>query len=515
MNFKYRNAKYAFLIFTLTFSSAFFFQNCGIQNPNGLSSQKTEITPTNLFSNSNMATAPLNSPPSNIPLTTAQIVLDSDIKCLPPSDTSIPVSKHLKYFGMLSSMTEDTTNFENWKSDIMATLKMGNMQGVEYVQLANDPDYTKSIALLKQKINFLAQYKINIVLIVQKILFDSNGKPFTNYTANWSKILNAVNAFKPLIKSIYLFDEPFWNVLTNQKKGNTSYVSNAEMYNNLNIVGSLMHQTLPDAALVFVEAYPMVNENLKIPDIFDWIGMDCYTGFESCEGHSIPEYYQILKKLQPNKKLVVLPPAMIFKKPQDIQMADRMKVKDIFLSYMNWIASEPNIITSLSFIYRYDQTIEVFTGANKICESADIHRLFWKKFSRLLNEGYKAPHFECTGTGILNSYSMTFNVIASNYDINMPGHYFTAGYNILNKSWYLYANNQWSLYDGSESSIISFPTNAISSNLSGILFSQQDLSSAPNGQFYLGYGIGLTKMEAWNNMLNNIQYSHCSTLPAN
>lgn len=516
MSSKNKNTKLAFLLFICSFSLAFTFQNCAPNNASNASSHFKIPDSNEMIFNVDFSSTNANTALSSVqsPLSSKQIVLDTDIQCLPAIDTAIPVSKHLQYTGMLSSMGSDAIDFETWKTDISATLKMGNLQGVELVILPNDPTHAKSLDLMKKKLSFLSQYNVKIVLIVQRILFDANGKLFSNYTTNWSKVISALSSFKPLINSVYIYDEPFWNVLTNEKNGNTAFVSATEMYNNLNTAGLLIHQTLPGTALVFIEAYPMINDSLKIPDVFDWIGMDCYTGFENCEGQSIPKYYETLKKLQPNKKLVILPPAMIFKKAQDITPADRTKVKDIYLQYMNWIASEPNIITSFSFIYRYDQTIEVFTGANKLCESADIHRLFWRKFSRLKAEGLKNPTFSCAGSGPLSTYSMTFGFTASNYDAGVSGHYFVGGFNVINNSWYLYADNKWSLYDGTEASVISIPAPAISASLSGPLFTQQNLSSAPNGKIYLGYGIGSHKMEAWNNMLINNQYAQCAVLPA-
>ncbi|MBK9294752.1 MAG: hypothetical protein IPM57_09965 [Oligoflexia bacterium] len=40
----------------------------------------------------------------------------------------------------------------------------------------------------------------------------------------------------------------------------------------------------------------------------DWIGMDCYEGFDSCGGKSIPWYYEQIKKTMHSKqKLIAVP----------------------------------------------------------------------------------------------------------------------------------------------------------------------------------------------------------------
>jgi len=498
-NFTHRKKTFTFLagvlffLGTMTLSSLF--QNCGRLNMSNLNSPSP--SPSN----------------NNEPLLTSRVVNDSDLQCLPSNDTTLPVSPHLKYTGMLSSMGNDTIDYNQWKLDVSATLKMGNLQAVEFMPLKDDVDLTESFKLFKQKLEFLSQQKINILLVVQNIFFDLNGQLKKDYEKNWLKLLTAISPYQSSIKVIYPYDEPFWNIVSNQKKNNKLFVNNQTMYNNLTTAGLLMHKTLPNVPLVYVEGYPVVNEKLKIPDVFDWIGMDCYTGFENCEGRSIPEYYNILKKLKPGKKLVVLPPSMIFKKPEDILPADRMKVKDIFVKFMNWIHSETNIIASLSFIYTYRQTIEVFTSADRICESADIHRLFWKKFSRLNNEGRVNPSFSCKGWGPLNSYSMNGMLRVSNYDVNLPGHYFVAGLNPSNNNWYCYANGAFSLYDGSENSILSYPTPSLNETTSSNFMIEQDLTGASNTAIYIGYGVGASKMEAWNNMLANKTFSQCSILP--
>ena len=441
-------------------------------------------------------------------------VLDSDIQCLAPNDTVVPVSRHLQYVGMLASMGSDTGDFEIWKADVEATAKMGNLQAVEFIILNDDPDASKSIALFKEKLAYLVQNELHILLSVQHILFDSDGRLAANYASDWSRILDIAESFRQSIKAIFLYDEPFWNVVSNQQKGRLTFVSAGEMYDNLSTAGRLVHQTLPDTPLIFVEGYKVVNADLRIPDVFDWIGMDCYTGFENCEGKSIPEYYQTLKQLRPGKKLIAFPPGIIFKKPEDILEADRLMLKDIDLKFMNWVASEPDIIASMSFIYRYDQTTEIFTGANKICESADIHRLFWRKFSRLQNEAVREAQFSCEGSGSLNSYSMTFELTSSSYDTHVAGYYFVIGFDDRTNSWYFYRNNQWSQYDGTESSMVSFPTTAISERLTGELFRNQDLSAAPGGQIFIGHGIGTSKTAAWTHMINNNLYALCVTLPS-
>lgn len=321
---------------------------------------------------------------SNFPITTPeQFVMNSDLECSDPEeDQAFTVSKHLKYVGMFASMKADTIDLEKWENDVRAALKMGNIQAVEFLDLSSTASFNQSFRLFKKKMLILSKYQVGVIVMVQDLFFEPNGHLKSDYVSAWKKLKHILWPFKSKIKGFYLFDEPYWNIEMNIRNGNKEYVSIEEMTRNLTTVGNLVHRSMSSIPLIFIEAYTMVKDDMIIPDVFDWVGMDCYTGFENCEGKSIPDYYQIIKKIQPNKKLVVLPSAIIFKKPEDILLQDRLKLKNSYIQFMNWMATEPNIVTSFSFMYRFEQTNEVFTGANNLCEIADSHRLYWRKFYR-------------------------------------------------------------------------------------------------------------------------------------
>lgn len=321
---------------------------------------------------------------SHFPITTPeQFVMNSDLECLDPEDDqAFTVSKHLKHLGMLTSMGPDANNLEKWERDVRAALKMGNTQVVQFLDLSKNSSDDQSFRLFKKKMLILTKYQVDIIIVVQELFFDINGHLKSDYASSWKKIRRILKPFHKKIKGFYLMDEPYWNVEVNIRKGNKEYVTAEEMTHNLTTVGNLLHSTMPSVPLIFIEAYTMINENMIIPDVFDWVGMDCYTGFDNCEGKSIPEYYRIIRNVQPGKKLVVMPSGIILKKAEDIQLEDKLKLKNIHTQFMNWVATQPDVILSLSFIYRYEQSIEVFTGANKICEIADNHRLYWRKFYR-------------------------------------------------------------------------------------------------------------------------------------
>jgi hypothetical protein len=109
---------------------------------------------------------------------------------------------------------------------------------------------------------------------------------------------------------------------------------------------------------------------------------------------------------------------------------------------------------------------------------------------------------------------MTGSIKISNYDKGLSGHYFAAGWDPNASKWYSFSNNQWVQYDGTETTLLSMPTANLQDRAALTLFNQTNLAPFPLGKIYLGYGIGATKLSAWNNMMSNLtQYGQCGTLP--
>jgi hypothetical protein len=327
-----------------------------------------------------------------------------------------------------------------------------------------------------------------------------------------------VYPYKSIIKGIYLFYRPFWNAQIHQ-------LSPSTVSAQLTQAGQLIKSLLPGIPLIFIEAFSMVNEGMYIPAVFDWIGMDCYGSFDYCGDNtygrkSIPQYYQILKNRittlnLKNKKLIVIPGAAISKRMAEISITDRILLVDTFRKTMNWIANEPDVIASLSFLYDYNQTDQRITGAKYISQSTDIHKLFWRKFRRVLANPI-LPKLTCSGRGDLNSYSMSASIKVSNYDSGLRGHYFFTGHDVTRNEWYFYALGRWVLYDGNPLNVISVPFNSLSNLLNLTLFTNSNLTTYPIGQIYLGYGVGVSRIDAFNNMIANpSQLKNCQVLPHN
>lgn len=430
----------------------------------------------------------------------------------------LPVSKNLKYFGVLSSNTSDAIDLNSWKTNTLSLLKMGNLHDVEFIPLANDDkNYSRSIKLLIQKIVFLKERNSKVVLWVQAAFFDQSGQLKQDYKTTWAKLNAAASPLKSIIKGIYLFDKPFWTAQTN-------HIPLSVMYDRLTVTGQLIKSSFSAIPLIYIEAYPMVNASLNIPAVFDWIGMECYGSFESCGDDvygrkSIPEYYQILKDRiaalnLANKKFVVIPgSALADKYSSKITPSDRVNIIDVFRKLMTWVIKEPDVVAVMSFLNQYNRAPEPIMGFKLVCQNPDFQKLFWHKFKRL-SENSTIPAISCVGTGIRNSYSMKASIKISNFDAGLPGYFFFVGHDVVRNEWYFNWIGRWVKYTGKSEEIAALSGGSLADKIDLTLFNDNDLSSNSINEIYVGYGIGPSKMEALRNMISNpSQFKNCQALP--
>ncbi len=310
---------------------------------------------------------------SDAQITEATFAKDSDLQCLRFQDYTFSIPKSLKYFGMLPSTGEDVRDFEKWKQQINATLKMGNTQVIEIWDTGDDD---QTVADFKRRADYIYPYRHSIIVVLQQVFFArATGQLKSNYTPLWNKISAVMKSYSvnPFI-AMYLYDEPYWNA---QLKG----IPSSDLTQQLNVAGQAIKASLPGMPLIFMEAYTMVNNQMIIPDIFDWVGADCYT--EDCNGSTIFQLYEIIKaKLKPHQKLVVIPTAFVFKEPNQFTKADGVWLKDQFIKYAQWLAAQTNVIASVSFLYSLTISTEKIIAAENFCDSTDIHKIYSRQFQR-------------------------------------------------------------------------------------------------------------------------------------
>lgn len=126
--------------------------------------------------------------------------------------------------------------------------------------------------------------------------------------------------------------------------------------------------------------------------------------------------------------------------------------------------------------------------------------------------------FSCTPTkAYLQAYTMSGTIKPSSSDAGKPGYFFVAGYDVVAKNWWSFDGRDWTKHEGtadSSFSAIGGVNTLVATGISGPIFVNADLRPFPNGQLYVGYGIGGTKIEAWDQMVAATRYRLCDVLPS-
>jgi hypothetical protein len=123
---------------------------------------------------------------------------------------------------------------------------------------------------------------------------------------------------------------------------------------------------------------------------------------------------------------------------------------------------------------------------------------------------------ECSTTNrALASFSMTGKIVPASRDIRRPGYFFIGGYDPNSGAWYSYDGASWSKHNNADASFsaVGGVSALTASGITGSIFANSDLRDFPNGQIYLGYGLGSSKIAAWNEMTSSQRYRLCETLP--
>jgi len=172
----------------------------------------------------------------------------------------------------------------------------------------------------------------------------------------WDKWVGAVRQYQDAVVAIYPFDEPYLAAirrvapLRQMSKGQANSIKKSAK-GSLATAAGRIKRNFPNAALIYVEAHTLVNDELEIPEGFDWIGTDCYDNWDSCQGRSIPEYYEILKsKMNGGQKLVAVLPGFIREGGNGPHQPQQLA--DLARRYGTFIRGNPRFAAGLIWTYQ-------------------------------------------------------------------------------------------------------------------------------------------------------------------
>ncbi len=130
------------------------------------------------------------------------------------------------------------------------------------------------------------------------------------------------------------------------------------------------------------------------------------------------------------------------------------------------------------------------------------------------------PKFSCTvSSANLAMFTMDGAILPASEDLGKIGYYYVAGYDVVRNEWWSFDGKNWARHNNSNatylpiSGVTAQPLQAV--GIRGSIFSSMDLTQFAGGKIYLGYGLGVTQMDAWNQLINSKRYGLCATLPSN
>jgi hypothetical protein len=309
-------------------------------------------------------------------------VIQPTITCLDPllkPSTTIP--PHLLYAGYFvgNPTSAASTSIEGFIASMDELKGQGNVVVISYLpQEILHPSINPDVLIVEKILSAKAR-GFKIVIEIPTVFFDFNFSKMRfnvsslslGYQKNWNHFKELITPHLTSIVGFYPFDEPYWNAFG-------SGVPSSDMKIFLEEIAVTIKTDFPNIPLIFIEAYPMVNEDLQLPKGWDWIGMDCYGSFDKCGAagseRSIPEYYNVLKsKMTPNQKLVVIPDAFLFTEtPSPIEKTALVRRAKQFL---DWVSSEPKIVAVVPFTYN-NLKEEHISGAREMCPVREFYKVY-------------------------------------------------------------------------------------------------------------------------------------------
>src|ERR1051326_646612 len=231
-----------------------------------------------------------------------------------------------------------------------------------YANVAVIPSYVgqpaKEVALIQRAHQLTMKV---VIAYLPHYLRQPYAKTDKNDLASWNRWLDAVKPFTSDIAAFYPYDEPYWRGL-NERSGNRiqhldeghKRQGMTEVAEQLRDANDRIKNNFPNTPIIYVEAYPLISEDLQIPRGYDWVGFDCYESFEDCHGKSIESYVDTIRtKLGPGQSLVVVPQGFVHIRSGDrVSDEQRHQLHELLDKYLSLVRNHPRTIAVLAWSYK-------------------------------------------------------------------------------------------------------------------------------------------------------------------
>ena len=195
------------------------------------------------------------------------------------------------------------------------------------------------------------QEGLMVALDLSSVFFPTGRQDFNlqqvQYSARWATYAARIAPYQDIIAAFYPVDEPYW--VFGPPNG---VLTRAEIAAVLTAVNQQIKASFPQIPIAVVFAYPSVDDSLIIPESYDWVGFDCYDGFDACGSpgllrRSVPDYLATLRsKKTALQRLILIPPAF----QQELTMSEA-QIVDIVDRYQQVAVTDPEVVAVIPFLW--------------------------------------------------------------------------------------------------------------------------------------------------------------------
>lgn len=190
------------------------------------------------------------------------------------------------------------------------------------------------------------QNNLGAVVDITGFFFDPGTlQPVADPQDNWNAFVTQLAPYINNVHAFYLVDEPYGSA---KRLGIPRRIIKEELEAAIVIIKA-SHLNIP-VATIFCDSDLIWN--FSIPKGYDWIGMDCYGGFDSCDFLPVNIYLDILQNnMNAQQRMILVPGTMIFQKTQCCDAKDVTDAVGWYEQYYTYAVRHHNVAAIWGFIW--------------------------------------------------------------------------------------------------------------------------------------------------------------------
>lgn len=265
-----------------------------------------------------------------------------------PTTNALPSNPNLQYFGV----------WWNGGSSVLPVSAYGNLVWVDLTSPNLVPNLAQIKALGGKAILFMSGFgwicPPNSSCPPVPLTLDPN------FSSDLQPYVATLTTYADTIVAFYPYDEPFINDVSDGSglASEIAQVKSIPAFSNWKAAVVFSSCEVNEAAYdpYNGESCTRINNGntsvSAIPAGYDWVGVDCYTSFDDCDGHSIPYYLGVLSGLPNSPKKFIINPSATFSESGDVVTTPTLEVQETLMDdeelYMKYALGEQSQVVAIS-----------------------------------------------------------------------------------------------------------------------------------------------------------------------